>query len=102
LVLTGNLFILARDAAVADRDALCPGAMCPSSDAQARASDADDTARAWQTAAYVTAGVGAAVLVGGIVWGVVDLRRERPRRAAWSPTLRASPEGAMVGLTGRF
>lgn len=53
-------------------------------------------------AAYVTAGVGAAALVGGLVWGVVDLRRERPRQAAWSPSLRVSPEGAVVELAGRF
>lgn len=102
LAITGNLFILARDAAVNERDAFCPGGTCPSPDAQARAGDADDTARAWQTAAYVTAGVGAAALVGGIVWGVLDLRRERPRQASWSPSLRASSEGALVGLTGSF
>jgi len=98
----GNLFILGRDGAVDDRDRRCPGAVCQSDMDAVLAGQDDERAHAWQTAAYVTAGLGAAAMVGGVAWGVVGLRHATSRRAAWTPMLRTTATEATLGLQGRF
>jgi len=99
LFLGGNLMFIARDGAVDARDAACPGGLCDGA-ARAAAQGHDDDARAWQAAGYVTLGLGAAALVGGAVWGLLDLRAARPVTAA--PAVRVTASGAALGLSGSF
>lgn len=99
LFLGGNLLFVARDAAVDARDGACPGGLCDGA-ARAAAQGHDDDARAWQAAGYVTLGLGAAALVGGAVWGLLDLRAARPVTAA--PAVRVTASGAALGLSGSF
>ncbi len=98
LALAGASLILVRDANVETRDEACPNMSCDST-SLARATSADETARAWQTASYVTMSVGAAVALGGVVWGILSLRSPRAtpsQRATWSVTVGPSSVGAIA------
>ena len=66
----GAVLIALRDGEVTARDAACPMNACVG-DAYATGMSHDDSARALQTGAYVAFGVGAAAVVGGVVWWVV-------------------------------
>ncbi len=100
LAVVGASLIFVRDARVEERDQACPGMTCDAAPLQ-RATSADDEARAWQTAAYVTMGAGAALAVGGVVWGVVAWRSPRAS-SALRPAWNLAAGGATLGLTGSF
>ncbi len=100
LAVAGASLIFVRDASVEARDQACPGMACDAASLQ-RATAADDDARTWQTAAYVTMGAGAAIAVGGVVWGVVAWRSPRVT-SALRPTWNLGLGGATLGLSGSF
>ncbi|MFO0649913.1 MAG: hypothetical protein U0326_27080 [Polyangiales bacterium] len=91
LALSGVFFGL-REGALSDRDARCTGAALRGDDcvvpaAQVQdAQSAQDAAVGFTTAAYVTLGVGAAALAGGVLWRVLGGRRTENVTVSASPT----------------
>ncbi len=91
LALSGVFFGL-RAGALSDRDALCAGAALRGDDcvvpaAQVQdAQSAQDSAVGFTTATYVTLGVGAAALAGGVLWRVLGGRRTENVTVSASPT----------------
>jgi hypothetical protein len=53
-----------------------------SDDAQRNASDRYERARTWDTLAWVSLGVGAAAVVGSVLWYALSPRGERAQRSA--------------------
>lgn len=100
LAVVGASLILARDASVEARDEACPNMACDAVSLE-RATAADQDARAWQTASYVTMSVGAAVAVGGVIWGVVA-RRPRRSQTAQRPTFDVAVSPSAVGISATF
>ncbi len=91
LALSGAFFGL-RAGALSDRDAICAGAALRGGDcvvpaAQVHdAQSAQDAAVGFTTAAYITLGVGAAAVVGGVLWRVFGGRLPRDVTVTASPT----------------
>lgn len=91
LALAG-VFLGLREGALSDRDARCTGAALRGGDcaipaAQVQdAQSAQDAAVGYTTAAYVTLGVGAAALAGGVLWRVLGGRRTENVTVSASPT----------------
>jgi len=91
--------LMASDAST--REATCPGGVCPNADAQRTANALEDERIALQTAGGVLVGVGAAALVGGVIW---RLAMPRSQSSAARSTVSIVPyvTGHELGLRGVF
>jgi len=83
----GAVMFALQQGAQGTRESLCqPGGACPTPDALAQATAAQQDERTFNTAGWALVGVGGAALVGGVVWLVTSRSPAEPARVAWSVT----------------
>lgn len=104
LVALGGVFFVLQAQAQLSRAVECPrmgsNDVCPDSAALANATRYHDQAVQWNTAAWVSMGVGAAAVAGGLVWYALARRGDEAPRTALRWSLAPVREGALTTVEG--